>query len=133
MRLAIVLFGLLATVPSSQRELVIVREGGKQYHRPGCPLVRDGKGVVVLSRGGAEARQMKPHPECDPSDPRNAVDAAPPAAPVYVYTDRSKYYHREKCAKLGAEAKRVTVEEAAKKLWPCGVCKPPRRPRPAGK
>jgi hypothetical protein len=133
MRLAIVLSALLATTSSAQPELVIVREGGKQYHRPGCPLIRDGKGVLALSRGEAEARQLKPHPECDPSDPRNTIDAARPTAPVYVYTDRSKYYHREKCAKLGADAKRVTVEEAAKKLWPCGVCKPPKRPRPAGK
>jgi hypothetical protein len=133
MRLAIVLYALLATFPSAQREFVIVREGGKQYHRPGCPLIRDGKGVLAISRGEAEARQLKPHPECDPSDPRNTLDAARPTGPVYVYTDGSKYYHRDKCAKLGADAKRLTVQEAAKKLWPCGVCKPPKRPRPAGK
>ena len=131
MRLAIVFFALFAASSSAQPELVIVREGGKQYHRPGCPVIRDGKGVIALSRREAEARQLKPHPECDPSDPRNAIDAARPAPPIYVYTDRSKYYHREKCAKLGADPKRVTVDVASKKHWPCGVCKPPIRPRPS--
>ena len=131
MRLAVTLLALLTASPNTQPELVIVREGGKQYHRPGCPLIRDGKGVLAISRGEAESRQLKPHPECDPSDPRNTLDTARPAAPVYVYTDSSKYYHREKCAKLGADPKRVTVEVAAKKQWPCGVCKPPIRPRPS--
>jgi hypothetical protein len=42
-----------------------------------------------------------------------------------------KYYHRDKCAKLSAKTKRVTVTEAAKlKHWPCPTCKPPIRPRP---
>ena len=131
---ALLLFvAFAATSSGAQPELVIVREGGKQYHRPVCALIRDGKNVLAMSRAEADERQLKPHPECDPSNPRNSMDTARPAAPVYVFTDSSKYYHRETCAKLGADKKRVTVEQASKKQWPCGVCKPPIRPRPAAK
>ena len=37
------------------RKLVIVKEGTKEYHRPWCPVIRDGAGVLALSVGQAEA------------------------------------------------------------------------------
>lgn len=132
-RAHLLLLARVAASSGTQPELVIVREETRQYHRPGCALIRDGKNVVGMSRAEADERQLKPHPECDPSNPRNSLDTSRPPAPVYVFTDSSKYYHREKCEKLGADKKRVTVEQASKKQWPCGVCKPPIRPRPAAK
>ena len=124
----VVMAALVALAPIVQ-ELVLVREGDKQYHRPGCAVVRDGEGVLAMSRGQAESRELKPHPDCDPANPRNTSPGQAPAPAVHVYLDKSAFYHREKCAKLGAEPKRVTLDEAAKKHWPCRVCKPPIRAR----
>ena len=124
---------IVAVFSIPQIEFVIVREGQKEYHRPGCPVVRDGKGVLAMSRGEAEAKQMKPHADCDPANPRNAGQAQGggpvPAKPVYVFTDSTSYYHREKCPKLKNGAKRVSLDAAARKHWPCRTCKPPIRPR----
>jgi hypothetical protein len=119
---------LLALATPAQIEYVIVHEGAKDYHRPGCPAIKDAKDIVVMTRGQADGKGLKPHADCDPSNPRNAT-SSPKAPPVYVFTDGSPYYHREKCAKLKKDARRVTVEVAAQKHWPCPTCKPPIRPR----
>ena len=117
-----------------QTELVITRAGSKEYHRPHCELVRQGGDVLAMTRSQAEAKGFTPHEACDPSkappsDPQRPPSAATPAKPIYVFIDGGKHYHREKCAKLGRAPKRVAIEEAAKKQWPCPVCKPPIRPR----
>ncbi len=112
-----------------QVEYVIVRTGAKDYHRPACPVIRNGKGVLVMSKGEAEAKSLKPHPQCDPNDPRNETGEAKPAPTVHVFLDSSAYYHREKCPKLEEKARKVTLDEAARKHWPCRVCKAPVRPR----
>jgi hypothetical protein len=130
---------LLDAAAAAQSELVIHKEGTNLYHRPGCPVVRDGIGVLALTRAQAEARGYKPHPDCDPDNPsaRSApavprpVPAPAPAPPpaVTVYLDGSKYYHRKSCAKI-ATAKDVaskSLEVAGKSYWPCPVCRPPVR------
>jgi hypothetical protein len=123
----------LCTAPSisSQSELVIVKEGAKLYHRPGCPIVRDGAGVTAMTRAQAESRQYKAHPDCDPDNPKAPAPKAAPPPPVTVYVDGSKYYHRKECAKATkpSAVKAVSLEEAGKTLWPCPDCKPPVRRR----
>lgn len=117
---------LLAAWPSVQGELVISIAGSKEYHRPHCDHVRKGGELLALSVAQANGRGLKPHADCDPS--KNPPPGAPPK-PVHVFLDGTKYYHREKCSKLGAKPTRVLLDEAAKKHWPCRTCKPPIRPR----
>ena len=114
----------------AQSELVIYKEGSKQYHRPSCPVVADMKGVVAMTRAQAEARKYTPHEGCDPANP----NATPPKAaprPETVYLDGSKYYHRKTCSRLeGAKnVKAASLESAGKEQWPCPTCKPPVRRR----
>jgi len=125
----LVLLGLVLFATAAQVEYVVVRSGAKDYHRAGCSVIRDGKDVLVMSKGEAEAKSLKPHPQCDPNDPRNAAGDAKPAPTVDVFVDGSAYYHREKCKNLKANPRKVTLDEAAKKQWPCRVCKAPVRPR----
>lgn len=128
------------------QELVLHKEGTDLYHRPSCEVVRDGVGVLALSRGQAESRGLKAHPECDPfrtppppekgeSPPANPGSAARPSprAQVFVLVDSGKQYHREGCKKLGKDARRIALDEAAKQRWPCPTCRPPIRRRAPGK
>lgn len=129
------LFPALLLLPSpayGQTELVLQKGSGKEYHRPGCKLVKDGKGVVAMTRAQAESRGLTSHAACDPATPESAGRDKP--APVLVHVDEGRYYHRESCRKLAAKSRKVPLEEAAKKFWPCPTCKPPIRPRkdPAG-
>ena len=48
----------LAQGAAPHSELVLHKEGTTLYHRPGCPVVRDGQGVLALSRGQAHARGL---------------------------------------------------------------------------
>jgi hypothetical protein len=135
------------TALPAQSELVLTKAGSKEYHRPGCDVVKDGKNVLALTRGKAAARGLTPHPACDPAQAGTPPEptASTPAAPEYVYTDGSRYYHKKDCAKLGKDPqasaggkpakpaasapKKTDLEEAGKKLWPCPTCKPPIRKR----
>ena len=122
---------------SAQSELVIVKEGTKEYHRPGCEAIKDGRNVLALTRGQATARGLTPHPACDPAKAAPSSGSGSPDAPespatVTVYTDGSRYYHKKDCAKLGKDPKKADLEEAGKKLWPCPTCKPPIRKRRPG-
>jgi len=129
---------LCAAAAPAQSELVIHLEGTKLYHRAGCPVVKDGKGVMALTRAQAEARGLRAHADCDPAQqPTGQKDpSAKPAGPApVVYLDGSRYYHRKSCKELGADPKSVkeaSLEEAAKSHWPCPTCKPPIRQRPGG-
>lgn len=128
--LAGVLCFLVAPVPGvSQSELVIAREGGKEYHRAGCDEIKDGKNVLALTRAQATARGLKPHDECDPANLPADKSTPRPRAPTMVYTDSSPYYHKKDCDKLGKDAQKVELEEAGKTYWPCPTCKPPIRKR----
>jgi hypothetical protein len=123
----------LCVVPtvSAQSELVIVKDtAAKEYHRPGCPIVRDGKDVLAMTRAEAESRGFKAHRDCDPavqptSPQSGAAPSKPKAPPEMVYIDSStKYYHRKTCRKLGPHAEAIAVTAIGKR-WPCPTCKPP--------
>lgn len=128
---------ILATAPAGAwRELVLHKEGTKLYHRPHCPVVRDGAGVLALDRAQAESRGYKAHPDCDPANapPPAAKPPARAPAPVTVYVDGSKYYHRKDCRRLNRSAKEFTakpLDSAGREQWPCPSCRPPVRRRPA--
>jgi methylphosphotriester-DNA--protein-cysteine methyltransferase len=125
----------LTAIP--QGRLVIVTEGTKQYHRPSCPVVRDGKqkDIIAMNVGQAELRGYKAHPGCESAESEAQGGAAQSAGeekqpPVFVYTaPGDTRYHKETCRRLGKERKKVALAEAGKKLWPCSVCRPPVRKR----
>jgi len=137
--LAVILILLSSTfTPAVQPELVIATERTKQYHRASCPVVRDDpKDVIAMNVGQAESRGYKAHPACDPSNPANKTSSAPGStaqpqrkAPVHVFTAAGDTrYHRETCAKLPKDRKKVLLEQAGKTLWPCPTCRPPIRKR----
>ena len=121
---------------AAQAELVIHKEGTKQYHRPGCPVIRDAVGVLALTRGQAESRGYTAHPDCDPANQPPAETARgrargrvpAPAPKITVYIDGPKYYHRKECSRLASTPpgpKAVPLETAAKSHWPCPACKAP--------
>jgi hypothetical protein len=119
-----------------QSPLVIHKEGAPEYHRPWCPVVRDGKDVVALTRAQAEARGLTSHAACekDPSEESSARGTAgrtsrgsAPTPIQFVYVDASKYYHREKCERPVGPRSRVALDVAGKTRWPCPACRPPVR------
>jgi hypothetical protein len=127
---------LLPAVTSGQSELVIYKEGTGLYHRPGCPALADAKDVLAMSRGQAESRGHKAHADCDPArqKPGSAPGANQPPAPVTVYLNDGKYYHRKDCTKLkagGKPPKSESLETAGKSHWPCPDCRPPVRRKSA--
>jgi methylphosphotriester-DNA--protein-cysteine methyltransferase len=128
-----------ASAASAQGQLVIVTERTKQYHRPWCPVVRDGKqnDIVAMNLGQAELRGFKPHPACESATPPAGAPTGPgatavqePQRAIYVFTAAGDTrYHKENCARLPKARKKVRLEDAGKKLWPCSVCRPPVRKR----
>jgi len=120
---------IIIAAASQQSELVIVKQSTGEYHRAGCADIKDGKGVLAMSRAQAEARGFKAHAACvNAPPPSSEVESKPPKpSPVYVFTDAGKYYHRAGCTKLGASPKKVLLDDAGRKLWPCPVCRPPIR------
>lgn len=127
---------VLAALAFAQSELVIYKEGTNLYHRAGCPVLKDAKDIVAMTRAQAESRGYKPHADCDPSQQK--PDAAPgqgaPPAPVTVYLDAGRYYHRKDCPKLdtkSSKARSESLETAGKSHWPCPVCRPPVRKKSA--
>ena len=117
-------------VRAGQSEMVITKEGTTAYHRPGCEVIRDGKGVLAMTRAQAEGRGLRSHDGCDPAKNPPPPAATPPAPPAYVFVDGSKYYHRESCKRLGKDRRKVRLDDAGVKFWPCPACKPPIRKRP---
>ena len=117
----------------AQSGMVIHKEGTKQYHRPGCPVIRDFKGVLAMTEAQARARGYTQHEACEDAEgggEGKGKDGAPAA--VTVYLDGSKYYHRETCARVGdAKMKPASLDAVARKHWPCPTCKPPIRKRAA--
>jgi hypothetical protein len=124
------------------QELVLQKQGTKEYHRPGCDVVRDGKDVLAMSRAQAEGRGLKAHAGCDPARmPRSpggaGSESTRPDAPVFVFVDAAAkpsrgehhLYHRESCPALAKERRKLPVDDAGKQFWPCPKCKPPIRKR----
>jgi hypothetical protein len=136
-RLAIVALAAFVhcAVARASQDLVLQKEGTSLFHRPWCEVVRDGKNVLALSRGQAHARGLKPHAECDrdrPPEPApGAADktGAARAARVFVFVGAGSHYHRDGCARLGRNAKKLSLDEAGRRFWPCPTCKPPIRKR----
>jgi hypothetical protein len=126
MRTVLLAAAMLFAFPQASTEYVLVKQGSKEYHRPGCDVVRDATNVVAMTRAEAESRGLKPHAACDPSKAKSSATTV-----QYVFVEPGdKRYHRETCAKLGKTRERITLEQAAKKkYWPCSVCKPPIRKR----
>lgn len=135
MRLLLLAAAVLFALPQASTEYVLVKQGSKEYHRPGCDVVRDAKNVVAMTRAEADARGLKPHAACDPATPPKPAKSPKNDAPKvqYVFVEPGdKRYHRETCPKLGKTRERITVNAAAaRKYWPCSVCKPPLRKRAA--
>lgn len=121
---------------SAQSEMVIVKgtsgQGEKNYHRPGCPVIGDGKDVLAMTRAEAESRGAKAHRDCDPALSAPAVGPQGPAAttprtapPETVFIDTAgTQYHRKNCARLEKDAKAVPLTSVGKR-WPCPACRPP--------
>ena len=128
-----------------QSELVLLKKdttGQSQYHRAACPVVRDGKDVLATTRAEAEARGAKAHPACEnlaaaPADGQPGSPAATPpedkgpAPDTPVFVDAGKHYHRQGCAKLDKQPRKVLLKDAGPR-WPCTVCRPPVRKRIEG-
>jgi len=131
MRALLLVTAVLFAFWQASTEYVLVKPGSKEYHRPGCDVVRDAKDVVAMTRAEAESRGLKPHAACDPAKAPSAKSGAP--AVQYVFVELGdKRYHRATCPKLGKSHERITLAAAAeKKYWPCPVCKPPIRKRAA--
>jgi hypothetical protein len=112
-----------AAAAGNSSAYVVVWPGSKEFHTPSCPLIKDAKGVSVLTRAQANGKGYKQHKDCDP-----AV-IAEQNAPVMVYVAESdKVYHRADCKVLPKDAKKVPLDEkAVKGRWPCTVCRPPVR------
>jgi hypothetical protein len=102
---------------------VVVWPASKEFHSPSCPLIKDAKGVSVLTRAQANSKGFTQHKDCDPKV------LAEKDAPVMVYVAESdKVYHRADCKVLPKDAKKMTLDEkAVKGRWPCTVCRPPIR------
>ena len=125
-----------ATVAAGQSELVIYKEGTGLYHRAGCPLLKDATDMVAMTRAQAEGRGLKAHADCDPDQkkPDSAPAPGTPPAPVTVYMNDARYYHRRDCPKLKESVKQVkseSLETAGKSHWPCPTCRPPVRKKSA--
>lgn len=125
--LLVVLFAFMAPAVLPAQELVIVIEGTSEYHRPSCARIQGRSDVLAMQRGQAESRGFRAHGDCDP-----AKVPPPPKAVMVTVDEGGKYYHRDKCEKLGTSPRRVTLEDASKKHWPCPSCKPPIRARKKG-
>jgi hypothetical protein len=116
----------------AQSELVITRKGTKEYHRPGCDAIKDAKDVLALTRAQATARGLTAHEACDPSrmpPPGSDEKDGKPAPDPEVFVDGSRYYHKKDCSRLGKDAKKMKLDDAGRKFWPCPTCKPPIRRR----
>ena len=128
MRPFVMLLFLVSLMPGVQTQYVFVKPGSKLYHRSDCEQLVHAKGVTAMTRSQAEARGLTQDPACDPAT--HPPGEKKKRAPIYVYVQADgKYYHREHCAKAGPSPRRMTLDEAAKKYWPCPVCKPPIRTR----
>jgi hypothetical protein len=102
---------------------VVVWPASKEFHTPSCPLIKDAKGVSVLTRAQAGGKGYTQHKDCDPAT--LAEKDAPPT--VYV-AESDKVYHRADCKVLPKDAKKMPLDEkAVKGRWPCTVCRPPVR------
>jgi hypothetical protein len=118
-----------AQITTSGSALVVAIPGGKQYHQPGCPLVRKaGSKVRVMKQAEAERRGLTAHDCSDPGTAERDAAAAANASTVFVQPN-DKQYHASGCKRLKAGATALTLDKAAQDHWPCPVCKPPIRQR----
>lgn len=115
---------------AAQSELVISRAGSKEYHRPACEAIKDAKDVLAMTRAQATARGLTAHEACDPArSPAPDDPKVKPAPDPAVFVDGTRYYHKKDCARLGKDPKKMELDDAGRKFWPCPTCKPPIRRR----
>ena len=125
---------------AAQSELVIYKEDTNLYHRPGCDVIRDMKGVVAMTRAQAESRGYKAHADCDPAVQQAWRAGAPPPPPRRRRSPRRRpststaasITTGRTAAGSAANPKAARAEPldvAGKSLWPCPDCRPPVRPR----
>ena len=109
--------------PAGGSGYVVVWPASKEYHTPACPLIKDAKGVYVMTRAQASGKGYKQHKDCDP-----ATIAGKDAPPTVYVAESDKVYHRADCKVLPKDAKKMPLDEkAVKGRWPCTVCRPPVR------
>jgi hypothetical protein len=110
---------------------VVVWPGSKEFHTASCPLIKEAKGVSLMTRGQANGKGYTPHKACHDtaqSAGAGANGTTESAESVYVAKSDTKY-HRADCKVLPKDAKRMPLnKEAVRGRWPCTVCKPPVRP-----
>jgi hypothetical protein len=110
--------------PAGGSGYVVVWPASKEFHTPSCPLIKDAKGVSVLTRAQANGKGYKQHKDCDP-----ATIVEKDAPPTVYVAESDKVYHRADCKVLPKDAKKMPLDEkAVKGRWPCTVCRPPIRP-----
>lgn len=119
-------------------------DGSREYHAPGCALVRDNGTAKLLPFGDAEAKGIRPHPDCHTPPERTpsvADGATTPAGRVGAGTAATTYwldvktrrYHRPGCGLIGLPRVQVTLARAIEqKYLPCRSCKPDTGPPAAG-
>jgi hypothetical protein len=146
--LALVAWGLSDRWPvqaKGQRPtFVVMIDGSREYHAPGCALVRDNDTSKLLPLGDAEAKGIRPHAECHTPPKRTPAGAggattatarerAGTAATTYWLDVKTRRYHRAGCGLIGLPRVQVTLARAIEqKYLPCRSCKPETAPAPAG-
>ena len=98
--------------PPSGSALVVVIPGSKQFHHPGCPLVRKaGSKVKVMKQAEAERRGLTPHDCGDPGNPQRDAAAAANASTVLRAGERQAVSRVRLQALEGGRRRRSTRRE----------------------
>lgn len=130
--------GRFAGAQERGRTFVVMVDGSREYHTPGCALVRGNATSKLLSFGDAEAKGITPHAECHASASGKAN--APPSSAVgasaaYWLDVKTRRYHRAGCSLIGLPRVQISLARAGEqKYLPCRSCRPDTvPPAPAAK
>lgn len=124
---------------------VVMIDGSREYHAPACVLVRDNATARLLPFGDAEAKGIRPHPDCHTPPDRTPASAggaagkgakggagAGTAAATYWLDVKTRRYHRPGCGLIGLPRVQVTLARAIEqKYLACRSCRPETGPPPA--
>lgn len=110
---------------SRRPTFVVLVDGSREYHAPGCPLVVGNASAKLQSLGDAEARGLAPHAACHSPSAARGAGAKPAPPPKYWLDVKTRRYHRAGCSLIGAPRAQITLALALeKKYLPCRSCKP---------